>query len=431
MESLESELEANQETLQTSRAVRLPKRHGLSMTARVNGKAFMDLGGSNFGVGSSGASTGTRKPMTTYMSRSKRQRSTLVVDSDSSSPDELDSLSQSDTHSPTKKPVQKFDEDVQAESAGNEYVKRVQKQSDVMKTLHFRKNTSQGKTQPEASGSKAPPSKENELRAVQDTRTSSKWSLASKATKPRLDDWETSRPLGDKSPNRQLSLPPFHTPPREKPKPRPIKKRQATTVDAEPKTTKKPNIPTVKKPHFPLPVKRAPPPSEAEEPRAMHSDSGIPSRTRFPEQFPFLSPTSQRTPRATPPSKTTEKFPLSPPQSRVDKFPFPSPLASDDRGKKIAPSAFPMPSPQSFDASSKGKALAVSAEDDEEDEDGSYRRKSKGTGLEPFPMNTQMLRSTSSASVQLSQAMKRTSDGIYSDDDQHAKKRRKDDENDM
>jgi len=430
MESLESELEANEETLQTSRAVRLPKRHGLSMTAGVNGKAFMDLGGSDFKAGSSGASLGMRKPITTYTSRSKGQRSTLVVDSDSSSPDELDSLSQSDTHSPTKKPVQKFGE---AESAGNEYVKRAQKQSDAIKNLHFRKNKNEGKTQPEASGSKAPPSKENEPRAIQDTGTSSKWSLTSKAMKRRSENHEASRPLGDKSPNRQPSPPPSHTPPREKPKPRPIKKPQATTVDATPKTTKKPIMPTVKKPHFPVPVKRAPPPSEAEESCAMHSDSGIPSRTLFPEQFPFLSPTSQHTPRVTPSSKTAEKFPLSPPKSRVDEFPFPSPLASDDRGKNIAPSAFPMPSPQSFDASSKGKgkALAISAEDGEEDEDGSYGRKSKGTRLEPFPMNTQMLRSTSSPSFQLSQAVKRNSDGVHSDGNQHTKKRRKDDEDDM
>jgi hypothetical protein len=433
MESLESELEANEETLQTSRAVRLPKRHGLSMTAGVNGKAFMDLGGSNFEVGSSGAFSGTRKPMTTYTSRSKGQRSTLVVDSGSSSPDELDSLSQSDTHSPTKKPVQKFGENVQAESGGNDYAKRAQKQSDVIKNLRFRKNKNQDKTQPEASGSKAPPSKENEPRAVQDAGTSSKRSLASEATKPRLDKCETSRPLGDKSPNRQLSPPPSHKPPREKLKPRPIKKPQATTVDVTPKTTKKPNMSTVKKPHFPLPVKRAPPPSEAEESHAMHSDSGFPSRTRLPKQFTFLPPTSQRTPQATPSSKTAEKFPLSPPKSQVDEFPFPSPLTSDELGKKIAPIASPMPSRQFFDASSKGKgkALAVSTEDDEEDEDESYDCKSKGTRLEPFPMSTQMLRSTSSPSVLLSQAVKRNSDGIRSDGDQHAKKRRKDDEDDM
>jgi hypothetical protein len=433
MESLESELEANEETLQTSRAVRLPKRHGLSMTAGVNGKAFMDLGGRNFEVGSSGEFSGTRKPMTIYTSRSKGQRSTLVVDSGSSSPDELDSLSQSDTHSPTKKPVQKFGKDVQAESGENDYAKRAQKQSDVIKNLRFRKNKNQDKTQPETSGSKAPPSKENEPRAVQDTGTSSKRSLASKATKPRLDKCETSRPLGDKSPNRQLSPPPSHKLPREKPKPRPIKKPQATTVDVVPKTTKKPNMPSVKKPQFPLPVKRAPPPSEAEESHAMHSDSGFPSRTRLPKQFTFLPPTSQRTPQATPSSKTAEKFPLSPPKSQVDEFPFPSPLTSDELGKKIAPIASPMPSRQFFDASSKGKgkALAVSTEDDEEDEDESYDCKSKGTRLEPFPMNTQMLRSTSSPSVLLSQAVKRNSDGIRSDGDQHAKKRRKDDEDDM
>lgn len=126
MENLESELEANEETLQTSTAIRLHKRHGFSMTAKVNGKAFTDLGGSNFEVKSSGASSGTRKPITTYMSRSKGQRSALplVVDSGSSSPDELDSLSQSDTHSPKKKPRKMFDEDVQAESVDNEYVKR-------------------------------------------------------------------------------------------------------------------------------------------------------------------------------------------------------------------------------------------------------------------------------------------------------------------
>ena len=353
------------------------------------------------------------------------------MDSGSSSPDELDSLSQSDTHSPTKKLVQKFDEDVQAESVGNEYAKRAQKQSDAIKNLRFRKNKNEGKTQPEASGSKAPPSKENEPRAVQDTGTFIKRSLASKATTPRLDNCDTSRPLGDKSPNRQLSPPPSHKPPREKPKPRPIKKPQATTVDAMPKTTKKPNIPTVNKPYLPLPVKRAPLPSEAEESRAMHSDSGITSRTRLPEEFPFLSPTSQHTPRATPSSTMAEKFPLSPPKSRVDEFPVPSPLASDDRGKKIAPSSFLLPSPQSFDASSKGKgkALAVSDEDDEEDEDGSYGCKSKGTRLEPFPMNTQMLQHTSYPSVQLSQAVKRNSDGIRSD--VAAKKRRKDDEDDM